>query len=1043
MTKLTRRTFMATATVTAAASAAPDAAAFSGALGELRVAQLREPLGLEDANPTFSWQINSSRRGAKQSAYRIVVARTAAAAQAGRGEIWDSGRVTSERSSGVRYEGPPLQSRQRYHWAVEVWDERGRRIGRRVSWWEMGLLSPSDWRAAWLAVEGELERDDREAGLPYFTAESPPAGQTRKFRLDFTNEHATECLLTIVAEGKLVALTMDGAAIDIPEHSQHAFGQQPALRTRLNLAPGPHALCAEIEAKSGLLARPTTGVAAQLRLTDANGAVARVTSPWRTAIDPQGDWCNRATDVSGWPLAEAAAALTTPWPPTPARMMRRAFRTQARISSARLYVAALGAYEARLNGRLVSDDKLAGESTDFSKRVLYRVHDVTRLLDRGDNVLGLVVGDGWFASYQAPVNRYPFGEGPRRVIAQLEITYADGAVEYVVTDESWRAAVSPVVASEIYDGETYDARLEQPGWDRAGFDDSAWSTVWHAPAPSAELVALTSPPIRVTQTLRPLSVTRMGPSLHVVDFGQNFAGWARLRLRASAGERIVMRFAELLDANERVDQSNLRAARASDIYITGDERDQVFEPRFTYHGFRYVEVEGLPSLAPAQIEAVVAHSALTETGDFACGSPLINQVWRNAFWSQRSNFVSVPTDCPQRDERLGWTGDANAFWDAASYNMDTYAFTRRFMNDVRDAQKANGAFPIWAPMDPRTARSPLTAQPTPGWADGGVTLPWVAARQTGDMTIVEENWSAMRRFVDGVLDANGDYVWRNNRGLDLGDWLSVDATSPLDATTPKDLLATALLIQCFDRMADMAAWTGREEEQRLYRTHAERGRGAFAGFISADGVAGNGSHTSYALTLALRLAPESLRPLVAQNFVASIRARGTSLTCGFVGTPVALDAVAETGDVALAYDLLLRDRYPSWGYMVARGATTMWERWNSDVGDVAMNSYNHYAFGAVAGFMYRRVAGITSDGPGFANLNMAPLVDARVRRARATYQSVKGPISAEWRIERDALTYDVDLPANVSARVRLPGDEPSAIREVSSGRHSFRMTRTN
>lgn len=982
-----------------------------GGVCDLKVAQLRTPLGLEDARPTFSWRMGATRAGALQTAYRIVVGSSQRAVEAGEGDLWDSGPITSDCCTGVAYEGPPLASRQRWYWSVTVWNERGEREGAACSWWEMGLLAENDWSASWLSAESALERDDREAGLVYVTA--PMGAKAQTFILPFATDAAAACLLTVAVEGALQTLKLDGDVLQLPGWHEHAMGGRPAVRFVLELPPGEHELVADVVHPGGLMAPPQIAIAGQVRVTDRSGGTQRITTGWRFAVDEDGG------DHASIAPAIATTQPSAPWPPAPARLMRRAFTAAAPIASARLYITALGAYEARLNGARVGNDQLAPEITDFAKRALYRVHDVGALLRKGDNVLALTVGDGWFASYLSPDGRFPFGDGPRRVRAQLEIVYDDGARETIATDALWRSATAPILSSEIYDGEDYDARLEQPGWDQAGFDDRTWDGAWVAPASPARLAALTSPPIVAIDRLRARSVSTPKDRTRVFDFGQNLAGRARVSVRAAAGDRIVLRFAELLMPDGTVDQRNLRAARACDTYIARGGADEVFEPHFTYHGFRYVQVEAGPADI-IDIEAIVLSSGLDEVGAFDTGSSLVNQIWANTLWSQRSNFFGVPTDCPQRDERLGWSGDARVFWDAASYNMDVYAFTRRYMNDLRDAQHSGGAFPAWAPAGAKISASPLGAMALPGWSDAGVTLPWVAAHRSGDMSVIDENWDAMRRFVDGVLKANPDYVWRKGRGVDLGDWLSVDAVQPFDETTPKDLLATALLIRCFDHMADMARWTGRGAEASHYKECAAQGRQAFREFIAADGRVGNGSHTSYALTLALDLAPQAQRSQISSRFVEAIRERGTMLSCGFVGTPLALDAVAVTGDIELLYDLLLRTEYPSWGYMVKQGATSMWERWNSDAGDVTMNSFNHYAFGAVTGFFYRRIAGIEAVEPGFARLSMRPLVDPRLGKAAAKYCSVRGPISAAWRLEPGQLRYNVSLPANTTAEIELP-----------------------
>ena len=998
---------------------------------ELKVDGVRRPIGLESAAPALSWRLRGAGRGLRQTAYRIEVASSAAALAAGRADLWDSGRVASARNLSIAYAGPALISRQRCFWRVRVWDGQDREGSpSAVETWEMGLLTPVDWTAGWLAVENEISREDRAAGLHWIWDGSRPDATSRKFRLRFTAETAAEGELMIGARDQLIGVWLDGRALALPAFSKDAFGPEPVVVLPLTLAAGAHVLAVEARIKPGALLTAGGGLTALLRLRLADGRTRRLTADpaWKVVREAPADWVQPAFDDQAWASAvPAAGKFGEPWPPAPAMLMRRAFTVERPVVGARLYVTALGAYEARLNGKRVGDALLTPEWTDFRKRVLYRAFDVTGLVKTGPNLIGAVVGDGWYASHLAPAGRYGFGPAPRRFCAQLELTFADGGRQTIATDQAWRTATSPILSSEIYNGEVYDARREQPGWDRAGFDDTRWSAVEAAPAPPARLVGQVDAPIRAERTLKPVSVAHPVPGAVVYDFGQNFAGWARLKVKAPAGTRIELRFAEIIKADGQVDQANLRAAQATDAYVCkGDPAGETFEPHFTYHGFRYVQMTGHPGppLADA-VEGVVIHSALDFTGAFRIADPQIEKIWRNTVWSQRSNFVGIPTDCPQRDERLGWMGDANVFWDAAAFNMDVDAFTRRFAADMRDAQSPRGVFRDWAPIS-----ITLPESPSPGWADAGVVLPWTAWKRYGDTAIVNEQWSAMSRYSQFILDANPDFLWRARRGLDYGDWLALDAKAPGDPTTPKDLVATACWAHSTELMRQMAEATGRTDEaRRLAELHGHIAAAFRQAFVHADGTIGNGSQTSYILPLRYGLLPDDQRRPAAERLAADIRRRGGLLSTGFLGTPNSLDVLAEAGYPQLVYDLLLRSDYPSWGYMVRKGATTMWERWNGDVGDTAMNSYNHYAFGAVSGFLFRRIAGLDPVAPGFAKVEVRPVLDRRVASAGADYDSAMGRFSVDWRWARGGgFSLDLTVPPNAEAEVHLPGD-PQRTRE--------------
>jgi alpha-L-rhamnosidase len=1000
----------------------------------LKTECLDNPLGLEIDRPRLSWRLETNRPGARQSAYRVRVATSRAALADGGADVWDSGKLASDRCFDIAYDGPSLRSRQRCWWTVDVWDETGAAVQPAdPAWWEMGLLAAGDWSADWLTVETEEDRADRETRLRWIWGDEAPEADPRRFRYRFAVETAAAATLIVGARGRIGALAIDGRALDVPPPNPHAFGREGVLHLELGaLTAGDHMLTAEIGATPAARdPRPWRGaLGAMLKLRRPNGEIERLTTgpDWETAPGAIGDDWRGATSAEGHPRQA--------WPPTGAMCLRRAVEVSEPIVSARLYATALGAYEAFLNGQRIGDALLAPESTDFRHRVLYRAYDVTELVRDGENVLGAHVGDGWYASYVAPGGRYAFGPAPRRFLAQLELTFADGSRQVAPSGDGWRMAPSPVLASEIYNGETWDARREQPGWAAPGFDAVAWAPARIGDAPPGQLVAHIAPPIRVTETLTAKTVTELRPGVFLFDFGQNFAGLPRLTVKGAAGDTVRLRFAEILGADGQIDQSNLRAAKATDTYVlSGDPAGETFQPVFTYHGFRYVEVEGYPGRPTAEdLVGLVIHSDLPITGALRIDHPGVQQLWRNALWSQRSNFTGIPTDCPQRDERLGWLGDANVFWDAAAFNMDVYGFTQRFSGDMRDAQTPAGGFPDFAPAARRGD------QPAPGWADAGIVLPWTAWRRYGATSIIDANWTAMTRYLRYLEDSNPDGRWLHNRGFDFGDWLALDAKAPGDPTTPKDLIGTAWWARTTDMAAEMAAATGRHEDKAWLDGLHQRIAAAFrSAYVDDAGVIGNGSQTGYILALAFGLVPEPLRAAAGRRLTDEIEDRGGVLSTGFLGTPFSLDVLADIGRPDLVYDLLLRTEFPSWGYMIAKGATTIWERWNGDTGDVAMNSFNHYALGAVAGFLFRRVAGIEPAAPGFREILVRPVLDPRVRHAGADYDSVLGRISTDWRWtpgERFDLTLTV--PPNATARVLLPLGEDGPL-SFGSGRHELSL----
>ena len=985
---------------------------------DLRADYLVEPLGTDVRRPYLSWRLESDRRGVMQDSYRI---RATADCQ-GRSLLWDSGLVESDACFDIPYGGPPLQSMQRVWWDVEIVDNHGVQARSSQSWFEAGLLAPEDWHADWIEAEDEGAAADRAAGLQWIWSADPLDPRPHGFRLDFdAPADLVDAEILVAGKDNLLGVWLNGEPASLP--AMVYWGS--LLPAQGKVRPGRNSLCVQVTADTtGFFPVDGGAVAALIRLHRGNGDIERLVSGpnWQVRADPPKGWTARHFDAASWTAAQPSGsnAQGDPRPKEPGICLRTEFFASAPVVAARLYATALGTYEARINGQPVSDQVLAPEISVARSHILYQSYDVTALIQNGGNALAFTVADGFYAgAFGWRMERYGFGPAPRRLLAQLRIDYADGTSQWVKSGCDWRIGSSPVVISDIYGGETHDARLEQPGWDCPGFDDGDWRTVRTGVAPAAQLVAQMMPPLRATRRLPPLSVTEPAPGRFVFDFGQNLPGWVALRAQGAEGACITLRFAELLNPDGTADQSNLRRAECTDRFILrGDAAGECFAPRFTYHGFRYVEVEGYPGAPTLEdIEAVVVHSDCRETGDMTFDAPLLQRIWNNALWSQRSNFFSVPTDCPQRDERMGWMGDIQVFLDAAAFNMEVDPFIRRFLLEARAAQRADGAYPIVVPQ-PLSFPDVVTA----GWSEAGIILPHGLWQRYGDTAVINENWSAMERWMDFVARDNPDHIWRNDRGLDLGDWLSVDAILPDDETTPRILCATAYWAYSAQLMADMAQATGRVADAARYGAMRTAIATAFAAeLLDGKGMAGNGSQCSQVLALYMDLVPQYQKAAAARLLAQDIRARGMKLSTGFLGTPYLLDVLADAGAWEEVVGLLLQTGYPSWGYMPSVGATTVWERWNGDVGDLSMNSYNHYAFGAVVGFFYRRLAGIAPGAPGFRRITVKPLWFAETGGTSARYDSVSGLIAT--RIEGDTLglsSLSLTVPANCVAQVELP-----------------------
>jgi alpha-L-rhamnosidase len=714
-------------------------------------------------------------------------------------------------------------------------------------------------------------------------------------------------------------------------------------------------------------------------------------------------------------------------PPSP--FLRKEFAVTKPVRGATLYATALGLYEMRLNGQRVSEDLFRPGWTDYRKRVYYQTYDVTGQLRQGANVLGAILADGWACGYVGLGGRDRYRIGRPRLLAQLRIDYVDGTSQMVVSDGSWRARTGPILEADMLMGEAYDARLELAGWDAATTDQRATTEGWRAvtvhPDWEARLEASPGPPVRRMREVKPVAVTEPGPGAFVFDLGQNIVGWARLSVTGPAGTRVRLRFAEVLNPDGTLYTANLRGARCMDTYVLKGGAPEIWEPRFTFHGFRYVEVTGYPGRPGLEaITGVVAYSVMPDAGTFACSNAMVTQLQRNIVWGQRGNFLEVPTDCPQRDERLGWTGDVQIFARTSCTNMDVSAFLTKWMIDLADAQRPNGAFTDVAPYVAAGAG-------TAAWGDAGIVVPWTLYQVYGDRRIIETHYDAMAKWI-AYLEQNSQDLLRPARGY--GDWVAAGAR------TPADVLATAYFAQSARLMARMALAIGRGEDARRYEALFGRIRDAFQrAYVTPDGRVKGETQTCYVLALAFGLMPERQRVAAVRHLIEEIRRRGGHLSTGFVGSRDLLPVLTREGRNDVAYLLLTKETYPSWGYTIRQGATTIWERWDGirptgGFQDPGMNSFNHYAFGCVGEWLFSTVAGIDTDpdNPGFRHILIRPRPGGGITWARARYRSIRGPVATDWKQEGRRFTLNVSIPANTTATIYVPAPDVRFVKE--SGR---------
>jgi alpha-L-rhamnosidase len=1038
---------------------------------ELRVDDLKTPLGIDDPAPRFSWQLRDPARGARQAAYEVLVATRAELLREGKADLWDSGRVASGQSLNVHYQGTAITPATRYFWCVKVWDAAGKPYAAsEIGWWETGLLKQDAWRAQWIGYETAEEAAVRHAPAVWIASPEANALAAEKGTEQHFAYRATVTLAKPVRRASLYATGQDtvsawvnGAqvltAAKFPPWKQMPWKKFVRAEVTGKLSAGANAIAIEavnyVDNPNGMATADAPPMIATLFVEYTDGTTQTFASgtDWKTSIHFSKDgaaagWQQKGFDGAGWKRAvawtQAPGPMSQPpghpWIPDSVKALRHGFTVSQPVKSARLYATSLGAYELFLNGKRVSEDVLAPGWTDYREHVKYQTYDVTALLKNGANAVGALLAPGWYETplewFQQPNN---YGVTPPALRAQLRIEHSDGSVEWVATDATWLASTTNILHSEIYDGESQDARLKQPGWDTAGFNSAAWKPVLAIDPKPLRIEAQDYPSIRMERTVAAKSVSEPKPGVYVYDFGQNLAGVERVRLQGPAGTDVRLRFAEIVNADGTLYTDNLRTAKATDHFILSGKGVEEFTPQFTFHGFRYAEVTGLPT-APGKdaVTALVLHTDAPFTAKLETGSAMINKLWSNILWGQRSNFVGVPTDCPQRDERLGWMADAQVFWRAASYNMALASFSRKFAGDMRGTQAGTPFYGIYAPG---------TAQPASGsgagWSDAGVIIPWTSWLQTGDTSVIEQNWAAMEKYLSAIEAANPDGLWKHESGIPFGDWLSPEGR------TDYTLIATAYWAYDATLMRQMAQATGRTADAEKYAHLFEKIRAAFQKqFVHSDGfVAGadnspspfgginnpnaksNGGDTQagYVLALHMNLMPEALRAAAAQKLAEKIDANHGLLGTGFLGTPYLLEELTKEGQAKLAYKLLLNTAYPSWGYLVEHGATTMWERWNGDQmkGDPSMNSYNHYAYGAVADWIYRYAAGVdtTPLDAGFHTVVLHPVFDARLGSVAFDYDSSYGPIHSDWVVKGTTAAWHVKLPANTTGRLKLTAAE--------------------
>ncbi len=1030
------------------------------------------PMGIDVKQPVFGWQMQSDRYGAAQTAYRIVTATSEENLENGT-YTYDSGTVNSSASVCIKYNGPELAPCTRYYWQVLVTDERGKVHESPASWFETGLMGGLWGNAMWIAsnkMQLSPYRFDYAIEYDVETAKPGPA----KFIFGAPQE---DCYVFVMLDTRDSAKVMLGNALYNKETVQHTLNVSniipPADATkkhhiRLEVRGGGN-----YDVKVSLDGR----VISQGNQTSINCMRDSIGRPQARLFgigyrQPQGfdavfsnikllnyKWDNLVlnSDPKTYNAkGDNKAVLWMPGSDVNAPIMRKNVNVGKEVKRARLYATARGAYWFYINGQRVGDGYLNPGWTDFRHRIMYNTYDVTKMLRQGNNALGIELGHGWFCDdfgWAGAMWGDQYGYKPS-ALAMIKVEYTDGTNETFVTDNTWKVYNGgPLYVNNLYHGVIYDARREVDGWKEPGFNDAAWEKVAILPPPpaSTEIQGYVGLEIKNNITLTAKKMTRIG-NRFIYDMGQNFAGVPRLKnMKGRKGQTITIHFAEMLypetvPENPRAPltrehyernkgqmyMDNYRSAISTDYYtFRGAPEGETFEPPFTQHGYRYVSIDGLDEPLPLEdVEGIVLESVGEQISRYETSNADINQLFNNIVWGQRGNFLAVPTDCPQRDERLGWTGDANVFCRTSTYNMMTGPFFNRWFYTLRDQKSDNGDvggyYPFMGGTKEGAPRSGF--ERGCGWSDVTITVPWEMYQQYGDLGFVERHYGAMKDYMKFLESQAKDYIYPD--AFYWGDWL---APMPTNIS----MLSTAYFGYDARLMREMAKVLGKTDDavyyDKLYRNISR----AFCNyFFDSEGYTIEGNHegtprmdtqTSYLLPLAFLELPEDLQQKAVKHLLEAIKRSNYHLQTGFLGTPLLCNVLSNFGHNDIAYRLYTQTEYPSWLFPVKQGATTMWERWNSytikeGFGEVSMNSFNHYAYGAIEEWIMSHNLGIQRDEnrPGYKHILMQPKIDDTFSFVKGGFRSVYGDISSAWEIKPSGTEIEFTIPANTTATFTLP-----------------------
>ncbi|MHA1379483.1 MAG: glycoside hydrolase family 78 protein [Candidatus Helarchaeota archaeon] len=770
---------------------------------------------------------------------------------------------------------------------------------------------------------------------------------------------------------------------------------------------------------------------------------------WSMGLLKRSDWKAKWIGPPPKKISRIRKKLPKKYDPLP--LLRKNFEIMGKIKRAIVYVTALGEYELYLNGKRVGDHLLAPEWTDYDFRVQYQTYDVTDLVREGENIIGAILADGWYMGNLGPgltfIHHY-YGND-RRLLMQMSVEQVDGKIEEIITDSDWKILENgPIESSDHFMGETYNMQKEPEGWDRIGFDDSIWSSVTVDLNIKKKMVSQMNEPIRKIKEIKPIEVSEPKPGVFIFNLGQNIAGWCKIKLDENVCEEnatIILRHGEMLNPDGTLYTKNLRRAKAIDKYILKNNKERVFHPHFTYHGFQYVEVTGLKKGIKPDLDLITGcaiSSDVRRVSSFECSDDTANKLWKNILWTQIDNLISVPTDCPQRNERMGWMGDAQVFCQTSIFNMDMAAFYTKWIQDIRDGQYKNGKYPDMVPDPMRKSIIGKIMNGAPAWTDCGIILPWDVYLNYDDKKLIETHYKSAKRLIDFIKSKNPNLIWKKSRGFNYNDWLNGDKIKTKGyprkgAEIPKDIFSTAFFAHSTEILSKMANVIGLEKDSKYYANLARRIKNKFVKkFVSKDGIIKGDTQAGYAIALHFNLLPNELRPKAVNNMIKAIEKYDRRISTGFCTTLPMMLELTRWGHNNVAYELFLSRKFPSWFYMIEQGATTMWERWDGYVKgrgfqNKMMNSFNHYAYGSVGEWVFKTILGIDLDEnrPGYKHITIRPWPCGSITWAKGHYDSIRGKIAISWALNGENFKLEVSIPPNTTATVFIPAKNAENVTE--------------